>query len=285
MKIFFRCLFVCLCLVAIERFTRSQTDGFRETKTTGSYSFCSHWPAEKSPLDPTLLDQPFYFLGSGVQCYAFIGEDNSTVLKVFKHYHFGLSTQSLEKLPLPKCLHTLRRELLVKRKKRMEHIFSSAIIARHELSEQTGVFYLCINPNERAPPITIYDKIGVRRTLDLSATPFLLQRKANLLLPYIKKHKEEAKQMIDSLFCCIVNRSKKGISNSDPRLYRNFGILDGKVIEIDVGSFSENPFVKSPIYTKRELFYETLEMKEWILQNQPELSDYFEERISLALQA
>ena len=279
------CLGILLLLFGIERFTRSQTDGFRLDKTLGVPSYRLKCRSKEPPLEDEILSQPFYFLGSGVQCYAFISADQRTVLKIFKHHHFGLTTPLLEKISLPKFLDGLRKKTLLKRRERMDRIFASAKIARENLEMQTGVFHLSLSCHNRAyPRLTIYDKIGVRHHLDLNRTPFLLQKKAQLLLPYLMSHKEKVHEVVESFFACIANRSLKGIVNGDPRIDRNYGFLDGKVIEIDIGSFSKNPYAQTPVFRKRELFYETLEMKEWIAKNIPEMSAYFDKQLMRAIE-
>src|ERR1041385_4811284 len=88
LKIF---LFIA-AFIAIERFCHRQTDGFRNSKILSTLSFHPEW--EISSLPPAelanmrrLLSRPFFYLGSGGQCYSFLNEDGVTVLKVFKHHH------------------------------------------------------------------------------------------------------------------------------------------------------------------------------------------------------
>lgn len=273
-----------LLVFGLERGIRTQTDGFRVEKIASDFPIKEQWETPQYPLKEKLLDQRFTYLGSGVQCYAFLGEDQKTVLKVFKHYHFGLSSKILRKLPVPSFLKEWKQTVLEKREKRIESIFTSAQLASDTLATQTGVLFLNLNPKKGMySKVTLYDKIGVRHEIDLGSTPFLLQKKADLLFSYLDTHKEQTKQIIDSLFTCIGNRSKLGISNNDPVVYRNFGIFKGRVIEIDVGSFAKSPYVTRPLFSKRELFYETLELKNWVNTYAPELSDYFEEKLIKAI--
>jgi len=267
-----------------EKLVRTQTDGFRLEKTESDYDYRSEWEVENDIAADEFLDKPYYFLGSGVQCYAFISEDQNTVLKIFKHYHLWPTSTILKKLPLPHFLERWQQNILKRRENRIESIFSSAIIAKNNLSEQTGVFYLNLNKaKSKYPEVVIYDKIGIRHIIDLNKTPFLLQKKADMIFPYLQKHRGETRSIIDSLFSCISARSELGIANTDPLFYRNFGILQGKVLEIDIGSFVENTYIKNPLFSKRELFYQTLELKEWVTKNAPEHYDYFEQKLMQAI--
>lgn len=284
MKKIFKIFLIALLLFGLEKGIRTQTDGFRVAKIIADFSFDSRWEISEQSLPENVLNQPYYFLGSGVQSYAFLSEDGETVLKVFKQYHLPPSSRALKQIPMPKFLKSWQNSILANRQKRIESIFSSALIAYRDLSKQTGVFYLNLNPTEkRHPKVEIYDKIGIKHVIDLDQTPFLLQRKAHLLFSYLKFHKDEIINVIDSLFDCISNRTQRGIVNSDPIVHKNFGIIDGEVIEIDIGSFVSDPQMKKPLFSKRELFLETLELKEWISKNSPEFSEYFEQKLLQAI--
>jgi len=284
MKIFFKLLLAAFLFISMDRLIRTQTHGFRFEKIQSDYSFRFDWEPSPFSLDLcsdfcNLIDQPFYFLGSGVQCYAFLSKDQTTVLKVFKHYHLGLSSKILQKLPLPKPLKNWRDHLLQKRKNRMESIFSSALLAYRELSDKTGLVYLNINPQDhRYPCVVIYDNIGIRYRLDLNKTPFLLQKKADPIFSYLNENIGNTKEIIDSFFACLSNRTKREIFNTDPRIYRNFGISNKEVIEIDIGSFTKNLSIDSS-FLRKNLLNESQEFKEWVKKNTPELSNYFDQKL------
>lgn len=284
MKKPFKILLVVCLLFAVERLVRTQTNGFRIEKTRSDYAYTPNWEVEEEQETPSVLQQPFTFLDSGVQCYAFLSEDKTTVLKLFKHYHAGLSSKQLRRLPLPEFLNKQRNSILHKRQKRMNYIFSSALLAQNALQQQTGVYHLNINPQtDKYPTVTIYDKIGIRYDIDLNTTPFVLQKKADLIFSYLESHPDQTSNVIDSLFYCIQHRNELGIANSDPVINSNFGVTDGRVVEIDVGSFFHNPYIKNSLYSKREIFYETLEFKEWLKDHAPEMNDYFEEKLLQAI--
>ena len=68
-----------------------QLSGFSPKKILSDFSEHPDWNTSPSLSDHSaiekVLDQPFFYLGKGVQCYAFISQDGTTVLKFFKHYH------------------------------------------------------------------------------------------------------------------------------------------------------------------------------------------------------
>ncbi len=285
MKIFYKILLLPIFYFSLEQLIRTQTDGFRIEKT-----YFDTFSNVKSNLNqsneiPGCLNQPFYFLGSGVQCYAFLSEDETTVLKVFKHYHLWPTSEILSKFPLPAPLNLWRNTSLEKRKKRLQALLTSAQIANTTLRDKTGTFYLNLTQTAGLyPEITIFDKIGIRRKLNLNKTPFLLQKKADLIFSYLETHPKKTKEIIDSLFFCLKNRADKRIANTDPVLHKNFGIVGGEVVEIDIGSFEPPTSVDNPLYFRREIFFETLEIENWIKRHRPEHLDYFQSKRLEAIQ-
>lgn len=268
-------LLALLTLFCVERFCRYQTDGFRVEKTLGE-----EWKEPPVALEGhilQLLDQPFTFLGSGVQSYVFLAADGKHVLKLFKHYHMAPRTDLLKKVPLPFWLEGLRFRVLEQRAKRMRSIFESHQIAFEDLRAETGLVHLQLTPSN-APKIAVLDKIGIRRELDLSAMPFALQKRATLVFESLSD-KEMAKQRIDSLLAAIKTRCQKGIANSDPIIHRNFGFIGTQAVEIDAGSFAKNPHQLTENELRREIYFETLELQEWMKEKNPELASYLEDKI------
>lgn len=254
----FKLALFLIVFIAAEKFAKSQTKGFRLAKT----QMDSIYP-EAGPPPELLLNQPFYFLGCGQQCYAFVGKDQKTVLKLFKHFDKGVNSALLRKLPKTEWTSKILR----KREKRLKKAFSSTLIAYRHFPEETGLLYLNLNPqNCNLPQIELYDNIGVRHSLDLKKTPFLLQKKGELIFSYLEKHPEETPAIVDSFLALIAKQIQVGVGNSDRHIARNFGVCEGRVIEIDTGSFLENGSIE-----KEDFLRLTRELNEWIEKKFPEL--------------
>lgn len=227
-----------ILIIAVERFCRLQTAGFRWEKI-----FPDSPLANEVNLPPEALvkqlDQPFYFLSSGVQTYNFISKDGFLVLKLFKHYHAGPSTHWL--LQLPSFIQPLLKPTIEQRKKRMAHIFKSAHIAATTLKEETKVLYLHLSQSTELPTISLYDKIPILHLLDLNQVEFAIQQKANPLWETLSEHAkknnhEKIRFVLRALFNEILNRLSKEIASKDVK-WDNFGIIKDEVIEWDIGSF------------------------------------------------
>lgn len=243
-------------------------------------------PAEPPSIElQTLLSQPFTFLDSGLECYAFLSQDKQIVLKVFKHHHIRQAQLIAKILPLAN-LEKLKRE----KEERLISTFASCKIAYEELKAETGLLYLHLSKTtKQLPVVTLIDKLGLKHKVALDEVQFMVQRRADLLMPSLERSLENgdaeaARKQISALMSLIVERCKKGIADRDPTLCKNFGFLKEHAIVIDVGSFSKNAFLKHPQIYKRELFYETLPLRCLLTKHFPELLPAFEEEFNKILE-
>lgn len=259
-------IFCLIAFIALERFCHMQTAGFRLTKASTAHIYPFSAPVEEPPPS---IRQSFHYLGKGVQFYVFIGEDQQTILKLFKHHHAGLSTDNAKRL-LPK---RIADSILKKREKRVMHLFKSTQIALKEIPQETAVFYTHLNKSDhQLGKIALYDKLGIRHQLDLDQTEFILQKRAvpleeKLNELFITNRVEEAISSMQKLVALIENRSKKGIANKDGRIFRNCGFLENEPLEIDVGSFV---YSNKPDAYKRAKARATKKLLQWVETNYPE---------------
>lgn len=261
MKRLIKTVFLLLLIFGVERFWRLQTGGFKLSKVQTDH----HYPFSSTPqkIDPTLLQQRFTYLGSGVQFYAFLGADGTTILKLFKQHHFGPSISLLNKLLPP----FLVAPIIEKREKRMLHLLKSAQIAAQLLPNETQLFYTHLQKTEKMfGKTTLIDKMGFSHELNLDKTEFVLQKRCIPAGIYLKNlsNKQEA---IDKLLTLIEERSKKGIKNKDGKVLENMGFIDGKAVELDIGSYKmrsksthPNPHLKARLKAEKKLM-------DWIHEN------------------
>ncbi len=242
----------------IERFCYWQTGGFALSKMMRG-CISSAYPTEQ-----------LTYLASGKQFYAFETQGGSTVVKFMK-----LSRRKpvpwLEKLLLPYPLSLLRNHYLSQRKKRLTELELSIDLACLLLREETGLI-----PYSQKN-VTLTDKLGIQHSIDLSKTRFIAQRKASLFPTYFLQNPHEAHALIDSYLQTVFSQCKKGITNLDPLIERNFGVVQGKVILLDIGSLIAT---KKPLL-KRQLFFEVLPLREWLKKYSPENVPYFDDRLKL----
>ncbi|NGX39053.1 MAG: hypothetical protein KR126chlam1_00373 [Chlamydiae bacterium] len=265
----FKVFFFVLALVATERFCRSQTDGFRLTKAINSYSYSFK---DREQVTPQEVFQSFHFFGSGVQFYVFVGEDQKTILKLFKHHHMGPSTGFIKKY-LPDAL---TKSIVQKREKRMHHLFTSVAIAHNELPQETGVFYTHLSKtNNQLGTIPLYDPLGICHQVDLDRAEFLLQKRAIPLAQYLDplfKNGciDQAISAMKGILTLIECRSEMGIKKKDGKVCENCGYIGPLPAEIDIGSYviRSRSTCKNP--HKKTRLKATLGLLLWVKKHYPE---------------
>lgn len=233
----------------------------------------------------TSLSQKFTFLGSGGQAYAFLSEDQTTVLKLFKHHHLQ-DFSFLSPLPLP-FVHAF----INKRQKLRTQLFQSCKIAYDELASETGLLYVQLNKKQHywKQKVTLIDKLGISHQVDLNQLEFMLQKKASLAFSSIKKMVKEgdqisARQAIGSLLKMLADRCRKGIKDNDNGLKRNMGLNGTEAMSIDIGSFSKDPSLSLQAKMEQEIREKTWRLKNWLVKNDPELGQEYEKMIHLYVQ-
>lgn len=239
------------CMVQIGDFEISQVLSDRENSP--------EWDTEDQDVTG-LLSQTFTFLGMGDQAYAFLGEDKKTVLKLFKHYD-------------------------AQGKRPLDHIFTSCKLAYEELREETGLIYLHINKSPSCH-VTLIDKLGFAHTIDINATEYALQKKADdLIFPTLEgklRHKDydAAKKAIQKLFVLIAQRCDKGIGDRDTALRRNYGYKGLEPIALDIGSYFKDDALKDPAPRHEEIAHKTRRLFRWLKKHDPDLLPFYEAELA-----
>lgn len=270
---------LCFCLLfrMTERFCHQKTDGFMVSHILSNLPYDARRDVQPLAADElkeieSILSQPFTFLGSGGQAYAFLSQDGKTVLKLFKHHHL-YSFSYLKAAPLPSFVTSF----INKREEHRADFFQSCKIAYDELRQETGLLYLQLNKTDHwKRNITLIDKLGISHQVDLDNLEFALQKRASLALPSVKKliragKKEEAKQAIASILNIMAIRCQKGIKDNDNGLRRNMGLLDNQAIAIDIGSFSKDHALAKPLNMEKELKEKTWRLSRYLEKNDKDL--------------
>ena len=257
-------LFALLTLLTVERFCASQTEGFRFYEILSEMPNKPEWETPFPQEALSLLEQPFTLLGKGEQCYAFIGHDEKTVLKFFRHDH--LSPKQL----LPDALRTK-----LPSRTDLTPLLLSAKLAFDRLKEETGLLAIHLNKTENlCGKLTLLDKLGIQHTIDLDATEFILQRRA---APFCVALDEKmrlgnlsgAAAQLHSLEQLLHTQCQKGIRNSDTAFKRNFGAIDDRAVLFDIGSFYVDESVKEQ--ESEEIARTTQRLQRWLKKHHPEL--------------
>lgn len=169
-----------------------------------------------------LIPSSFYFLAAGTQSYVF--ESGDLILKCFP----------------------------TRNPARLQRVLDGAQIAWDRLRSETGLLYLHLHATTSLPTVTLYDRLGRPRTVDLNRIAFTLQRRATPV-----PHPTPAQ--LDSYRAFVRKRIAQCVGNSDTAFPHNAALLDGALVEIDFGEYWHHPSLADPAQAKRE--YETFNQK------------------------
>lgn len=179
-----------------------------------------------------LLAQKFTYLSEGAQVYAFVSEDQKTVLKIFKKKH-------QKHFKLSRFLSHLKRskedwEISNQRwQRKFQDTCRRYKWAMLDLKEETGLIYLHFEKTPLPLPVMLTDKYTYE--IDLAKYPFILQKKAQQAPDYFRNHPEKKEEATRALKDFFVTRLEKGFNDPRQSLSINYGFIGDQPIQIDVG--------------------------------------------------
>ncbi len=226
-------------------------------------------------LDP-LLKQTYTYLGKGNECYAFVSEDGTTVLKFFKLQLLRLPLIHEAILTLPKT--PLIPGLLNAKRRRLERSFQSLEIAFTLFKEETGLIAHNLEGGcALNQTVRLIDRLGIVHRVDLNLTRCLIQKRATLAPEHFKKlfasgDQERAESSLASLLSLLAKRVKMGVWDRDVRIVDNFGFIENEAVEIDIGSFSRH----NDLDSKTAFEQDARLIQEWVQKEHPRLLHAFE---------
>lgn len=281
-KFFYYLFFFCLFLAAIKGYDKI-TEGFYPARTYPKDIPSLTFSCEPSQEAIEALSQPYSYLSSGSQSFAFVSKDQKYVIKLFKHYRWEkpwyLSLLWIDK--------DKKRDLIKKKHEGKLATLQSCIYSFLELKEESGLIYLQVTPKKIQPKtLVVKNKLNLPFHIDLSKTTFALQYRAENIKDYLLECKDknkhnDSKRLIDDLFSYILKRRQKKITDKDPHFLNNFGILNGNVISIDIGGLIKDPKKGEKYFYKKELIKAENRVLPWLSKHYPELEEYTRQKFSL----
>ena len=287
-------LFLVAGFFALERLCHKATDGFALNKVI--YPLKEELAEKLEPFSvehkhakDILTNRSFRYLASGAQCYAFVSDDQKYILKLFKFQHMRIPPWS-QHLPLPSFLDSYRQAKLAKKRQIISDLFDSFQLASRYLKEETGILFLHLRKtSDFESQMTIIDKIGKQHRLDIDQTYFVLQMRADLaydkINDWMKKGKiAKARAGIRSLVNLAATRCEKGIFDKDPDFRTNFGFVNGKATQIDIGRFSKKRIACDKTICQPEIIRITRAFRQWLRKNHEALVDVLDEEVNKIMQ-
>lgn len=239
--------------------------------------------AGQKEIIANIMQQPFYYLSKGCQCYVFISKDGEHILKLpkFQRYRNRAWVDWLAFIP---ALQRNAAALAEHKRGKGLKTFASYSLAFKELAPQTGLEFIHLKTGAAAPPppyhtLKIYDKLGNLYLLDSSLQQFLLQRRCTPLSAAIdalmaSNDIDGAKQLIDELIALFIGEYRRGLVDQDPLLLQNTGVLEGHPIHIDAGRFIPDESFSEPARYNLHLKTKLDHLQQWLEKYHPTLAQY-----------
>ncbi len=252
-------------------------DGFNPKKLTHlKTGTCSPITKEMEQI----LSQPFYFLGKGRQCFAFQSKDGKYVLKCPRTNIYKLPFWS-RVLPAINTREKMRED----KTKRRKFVFESFRLAQENLQEETGIIAAHLGTTEGSfKPISLFDPLGIKHTLPMGTTLFILQHKQPLWTPiFLKAQKqndiEEQKRLLNALVDIVIQRARKGMLNRDRSFLRNYGFDGTRAYQIDIGDFFQLKSWEPSQAFEKAVRDSLAPVQEWLAVVNPPMLDVLNRRL------
>jgi len=268
------------CLFFLFPFALSYlNDGFSLHKIQSEYADAPQWEIRNPPQEEVaaLLDQHFYYIGKGSQCYVFESEDKQFILKFFRQDRYRLPKVT-KLFTCPTFLNDIQQKKREIKERKRDALFQSCKIAYEELKEETGLIYLHLNKSDDLPKVVVlHDKLKRAHSIKIGDYAFILQKHGEHIFPYLtrlikKGKKREAKEALDSLVVLLVSRLQKGIVDHDAVIHKNSGFKNNQALFLDIGEF-EKQLCSNPY---KEIVSETHDLHLWLRRKDQELATYLE---------
>lgn len=271
----------------------SVTDGFLVSNIVSELSYKPEHETrtltsfEKAEFEKA-LSQPYYYLGKGCQSYVFQSADKAYVLKFFKYQRFR-TPQWLEPLTFIPLIQNLLIQKKEKKERKLAFFMQAWKVAFDELKEEAGLIAVHLNKSANLNrDFILYDKMGFKHSVPADSAEFLIQRKADMLVPWIQKEmaaseEEKVKKLLNDLVTMLVSEYTRGLADNDHALMQNTGVYQNHPFHIDVGQFVKESRFAEPSVWHQELYNKTYKFRLWLLKNYPLLGEHFTERLKSAI--
>lgn len=237
--------------------------------------------AEQQEL-ATILNQPFTYIGKGAQSYVFGSEDQKYVIKFFKFKHLRPSIW-IDLIPPIGALKTYKDKQIQRKQRKFESAFIGYKLAYLKDKDLSGLIFVKFNPTQNVYPLlTVHDKMGLVRHIDLNTVPFIIQKRGITLRQVLKqqleqKQVEEAIVSILKIFDLYQLEYQRGLWDHDHGVLQNAGFIHNEPAHLDVGKLTETSDFQDPQRAQADMLILVEKINEWMKSNFPKYADQVNE--------
>ncbi len=269
-----------LFLFGMVRLYYRLTDDFRLSNISYQLPFEAPWqvpqltPVELSQLSQ-ILNQKFFYMGKGAQCYAFGSEDQQYVLKFFKFKHLKPSL-FIDLLPSTPPFKSYKEICIERKKRKLIGVFEGYDLAYRENRHGSKLLYMHLVPTQTLhQKATVIDKLGLEKQINLDDVVFLVQSKGETLRTRLQKllnqgRLHDAEQAISSILGMYISEYKKGVYDRDHGVMHNTGFVEEQPFHLDVGKFSKEERMRQVEFYKKDLEHVVWKIDTWVKASYPQ---------------
>lgn len=271
------------------------TDDFRISNITYGLPYEERWetPAstpEQEALVEQALDQDYYYIGKGAQSYAFASADGKYVLKFFKFKHLRPSF-FIDSLPAIGPLKTYKETQQARKQRKLYGVFHSYRLAYDVDKDESGLHYVQLNINGNPKrQVTVIDKLGLKRTIELDSVPFVIQDKGTTLRTVIRSHLNKgdiglAKRRFGQILDMYAREYAKGVYDHDHGVMQNTGFVGDRPFHLDAGKLLHDDAMVNKTTAKKDALLVVETMNRWTNKYfpdyAPQIKSYLDAKIRL----
>jgi hypothetical protein len=231
-----RCVFVLILLAAISLCLpagiKRLIHSFHSKRLSIDLPVYEQWdlPSLTSKELNDIFSQPFEYLNRGSQAFVYASSAFNVVLKLFIFDTDG------------RVFDRVYRRIRPQVQSRAKETLDAHMMAFAHVPKETGLLYLHLNPTREPILADLRGPAWHRQKLDLRTVRFVVQKRAAPMDQELSKAYKDCnwsrfRDLLDEWIALLHCRKSRGISNRDPTLFDHFGLVDGRVIEIDCGNY------------------------------------------------
>lgn len=272
--------FIILLLFGAARLYYALTDDFRLSNMTYELDFEAPWQvpilsANEQQQFANLLQQKYYYIGKGAQCYAFASADHQYVLKFFKFKHLK-PHWFIQFVPSVWPFAGYKADYIERKRRKLMGVFEGYDLAYRENRKESELLYLHLLPTHSlGMQATVVDKIGFEHQINLDDVVFLIQKKGETLRSRLHRllkqgQQEAAKSAISSILTMYMKEYQKGVYDRDHGVMHNTGFVGDQPFHLDVGKFTKENRMKEHEFYAKDLEHIVWKIDTWIKSNYPD---------------